>query len=457
VNEPIAARVGSYLAAARAGDFSAPVREKAATCLLDGLALGIAAGGEATTRALLRSPLLSSTADGCHVWADGRRAPLSEAVWLNGYAVHARFQDDCDMASWTHPGSIVLPAAISVAEAVGASLERALTGIVCGYSVLNWLGAAEKVGGEVVARGFRASPTLGPVAAAAAAAAVLELPADRAADALAIAGASAGGVLETVRSGSSDWRFQNGSAAWRGAMAALLAREGIDGAPEIFESERGLVRTFTGLAELPAELSREPDPESIRSVWAKPYPTLGDNVAVVSAAARLTQQPSFDRDRITAIRVHQNADFASYPGTSYRGPYAKPTQAIASTAFAVAATLVHGSITFDLYRHALDDPEILALIEKLTVIPEHGYGYLDGTVVVETGDGQEISADTGEIPREFFYRDAGAAAAAFAATVREAGIDGDAGSFAERVLDRVARDDIDVPTADLVAEAMALR
>ena len=455
--EPIAARLGHYIARARANAFSAPVREKAGTCLLDGLALGMAAGQEATTRATLASPFLTSASDGCLVWADGRRAPLSDAVWLNGYAVHARFQDDCDMTSWTHPGSLVLPAALSVAEAAGASLERALTGIVCGYSVLHWLGAAEQIGRAVVARAFRASPTLGPVAAAAAAAAVLELSAEQAANALAIAASSAGGVIETVRSGSSDWRFQNGSAAWRGAVAALLAREGIDGAPEVFESEKGFVRAFAGLTELPVELSHEPEPESIRTVWAKPYPTLGDNVAVASAAVRLTTGSRFARSDITAIRVHQNAEFASYPGTAYRGPFMKPTQAIASTAFAVASALVRGSITFDLYSTALDDPEILSLIQKLTVVPEPEYGYLDGKVVVETVGGEAFCADTRQIPREFFYRDPPGALTAFVATLREVGISGDARSFAQRLLERVARDDTQISVAELLTEAMDLR
>jgi len=454
---PIAARLGRYIARAKFNEFSSPVREKAGTCLLDGLALGMAAGEEATTRAVLASPLLLPASDGCLVWADGHRAALCDAIWLNAYAVHARFQDDCDMTSWTHPGSLVLPAALSVAEAAGASLERALTGIVCGYSVLHWLGAAEKVGRAVVARAFRASPTLGPVAAAAAAAAVLELSPEQAANALAVAAASAGGVIETVRSGSSDWRFQNGSASWRGAVSALLAREGVDGAPEVFESEKGFVRAFAGLEELPVELSREPEPESICTVWAKPYPTLGDNVAVMSAALRLVERSRFDHLDIEAIRVHQNAEFASYPGTAYRGPFTKPTQAIASTAFAVAAALVRGSITFDLYSSALDDPQILSLIEKVTVFPEHTYGYLDGRVVVETNGGREISADTGQIPKEFFYRDRPAATTAFVATLREVGIAGGTDSFAQRLLERVVHDDIQAPAGELVAEAMDLR
>jgi 2-methylcitrate dehydratase PrpD len=192
-------------------------------------------------------------------------------------------------------------------------------------------------------------------------------------------------------------------------------------------------------------------------VWTKPYPTLGDHVAVAAAALRLAERSTFDCGHITAIRVHQNAEFASYPGTAYRGPYDTPTQAIASTAFAVAAALARGSLTFDLYSNALDDPEILSLIEKLTVVPEQTYGYLDGKVVVETRGGGEFFAEANQIPRQFFYRDRDTATTAFVSTLREVGIEGDAESFARRLLDRVVRDDMQISAADLLAEAMALR
>ena len=452
----IADRLGRYVVSAASMPFDPRIRMKAATCLLDGLALGMAAGAEPTTAAILRSPLLEVGSKGCSVWASGARAPLSEAVLLNGYAVHARFQDDCDMTSWSHPGSLVLPAAVSVAEAAGATLEVALRGIVSGYSVLNWLGADEKVGRAVVARSFRASPTLGPVAAAAAAATVLGLSAEQSANAVAIAAASAGGVIETVRSGSSDWRFQNGSAAWRGVLAAILAQQGVDGARTVFGSPKGFLSAFAGL-QPPPETDADPEPESILTVWAKPYPTLGDNVAVVSAALRLRQKAALDPTTIADVRVHQNAEFASYPGTSFRGPYVKPTQAIASTAFAVSAALARGAITFDLYSTALDDPLILSLIDKLSVTPEPGYDYLDGKVVLVTKSGDELTCETSELPRELFYRDADTAIAAFGLTLNETGVSGDTGSFATSLLGRVASGDTEVAVADVLAAAMALR
>jgi 2-methylcitrate dehydratase PrpD len=452
----IADRLGGYVAAMGATELRPDVRMKAATCLLDGLALAMAAQAEPTTAAILGSPLLGLSDHGCRVWATGAHAPLSEAVMLNAYAVHARFQDDCDMRSWTHPGSLVIPAAVSVAEATGATLDAALRGIVSGYSVLSWLGAGEKVGRAVVARSFRASPTLGPVAAAAAASTVLGLTADQSANALAISAASAGGVIDTVRSGSSDWRFQNASAAWRGALAAILARQGLDGSRAIFESSKGFLSAFAGIAP-PPETESDPDPAMILDVWAKPFPTLGDNVAVAASALALRERTALDPTTISQVRVHQNAEFASYPGTAYRGPYVTPTQAIASTAFAVCAALATGAITYDLYSTALQDPRIMSLIENLSVTPEPGYGYLDGKVVVVTDRGDELSCETSELAREMFYRDPTTAVAAFTSTVREVGVLVDADSFASSLLARVASGDSDVAVTKVLDEAAALQ
>ena len=451
----ITVRLGAYIAALASRPLADDVFDKAATCLLDGLCLGIAAGKEPTARRLLSSPFFGAGVDGCRVWPTGRRASLADAVMLNGYAVHARFQDDTDMTSWSHPGSIILPAAISVGEATDASLERVLRGIVSGYSVLNWLGGSGVVGRAVVERSFRGSPTLGPVGAAAAAATVLGLDAEQSGHATAIAAASAGGVIDTLLSGSSDWRFQNASAAWRGAMAAILAAEGIDGAPEIFESPKGFLAAFAG-TEAPAEWQVDPRPESILTVWAKPYPTLGDNVAVVSAAIQLSAD-GLDPASIERIAVHQNAHFASYPGTSFRGPYEKPTQAIASTAFGVCAALARGAIEFDLYSSALEDPLILSLIEKLSVTPEPEYDYLDGKVVVTTTPGDTFVCETRDLPQQLFYRDADFARAAFEATLREVLPLADLRSFPTELLDRVGRGDTDLPVAEVISQAMTLR
>lgn len=401
---PATARLGHYIAALRDLRLPGEVREKAACCLIDALSLAVAAADEPTTRAFLgvisrREP----GPGGCRVWADGTTASLADAVAANALATHARFQDDCDMASWSHPGSLVVPAVVTAGEWAGASADQVLRAIVAGYTVINWLGGAGVIGHAMVERGFRTSPTIGPVGAAAGASLVLGLSAGEAANAVAIVAGIAGGVVDTVRAGSADFRLQNAHAAWAGLNAALLARGGVLGSAGIFESPQGFLACYAGLPQ-PVSLDGAPSPEAILDSWSKPYPTLGDNVAVVAAALTLHAKHEPDAAAITAIRVHQNAQFASYPGTAFRGPYLRPTQAIASTAYAVAATLAYGRLRYDRYLHQLDDRVVTSLIERLHVVPEPAYGFLDGMVEVELASGECLVGRASDLPRETFHR-----------------------------------------------------
>lgn len=428
---------------------SPEVRSKAAVCLLDALGLAVK-GGSDTTAAAVRG-LFATTAGekGATVWADGARLSILDAILSNGVAAHAHFQDDCDMTSWSHPGSMISPVALGLAEAHGKSLDVALRALVAGYAALNWLGADEQVGRAVVARGLRASPTLGPVGAAVAGSVALGLNRQQTISAIGIAADMAGGTLEPVRTGADDWRVQNGSAAWRGALAALLGRGGVVGSPTALEGDKGFARAFAGI-DAPQRWETPPDEASILTVWEKAFPTLGDNIAVSLAACELSRQIP-DTSSITDIAVHQNAEFASYPGTSYRGPFERRAQAMASTAFAVATSLIRGEIAAEVYDEGLADAEMLRLIECLRVVPEREYGYVDGRVDVQHGGG-ELSAASWDLPRTLLFRDAATARSTFLGIVTP----GRDAALVASLADAVFGDPATTDTGDLGALMRAL-
>ncbi|MFI5612741.1 MmgE/PrpD family protein [Amycolatopsis sp. NPDC051903] len=399
----ITERLGEYLAGLRADKLSAEVRDKAASCFFDAVGLGIAARAEPATVAFGRTIHRFGPGEGLvRLWADEGAAVATEAVAANAFAAHARFQDDCDMASWAHPGSLVVPAAVACAELSGDGIDAVLRGIVAGYSVIHWLGGGG-LGLSMVRRGFRTSPTYGGIGAAAAASVVLGLDPRRAAHAVAMAAGIAGGVLDTVRSGSSDFRLQNAAAASQGLVAALAAREGIDGSATMFDSEVGFLNCFAGSGDT-GTFPDEPAPESLLAAWAKPFPALGDNMAVIAAALAVRRQGDLDPAAVRAIRVHQNADFAAYPGTGYRGPFTRPTQAIASTVYGVAAMLARGRIRYDDYLGPLEDAVIMGLVGKAEIVPESDFGYLDGVVEVELAEGDRRGS-AGDLPSTMFFRD----------------------------------------------------
>jgi 2-methylcitrate dehydratase PrpD len=404
VPETIAERLGTYVATMTTASLDEDVTDKAVSCLLDGIGLALQARGERTCQAFLSTLLRTDAAAGsARVWQDGSWAIMPESVTVNSMAVHGHLQDDADMDSWGHPGSLIVPAAVGVAESVGASLGVTLRSIVAGYSIMQWLGRS--VGRGMLDRGFRTSPTYGPIGAAASASVALGLAPKEASQALSLAAAVSGGVTGTTQAGFADWRFQNASASWLGVTAARIAASGGgDDNPEIFEGTNGFLQKFAGL-EPPVVLAGEPSPRSILTAWSKPYPVGLQNVAVVAAALKVRRDNALDVAQVERICVYQNSSFAVPGGPSYRGPFEWPKQAIGSTAFAVSTALAHGEPQF---RHLVDhhdDPIIIGLIERLEIIPDEDFGFLDARVEVETKAGAHLTADASDLPITLFHRD----------------------------------------------------
>ena len=116
-------------------------------------------------------------------------------------------------------------------------------------------------------------------------------------------------------------------------LAAQLAGKGVTGAPEGLEGPKGLLRSLAGLNEVPAAWKEAPRIDAILGVSAKPWATLGDNMSAVMAAGLVKAERDTPAEiRKITIRIWRH--FTEYPGTSYRGPYHRVPQALASMAFA---------------------------------------------------------------------------------------------------------------------------
>jgi 2-methylcitrate dehydratase PrpD len=398
-------RLGAYVSETAAGELASDVAVKAAMCLIDSLGLALVARDEPTAVAAraMATPV-SSGPRTARLWADGNYAPLSEAVLANGIAVHAHFQDDTDHNSWTHPGSLIAPVAVSLSEALDAPLHAVLTALTVGYSTLKWLGAGETVARGLIGRGLRTSPTFGTIGAAAAGAALLGLDPAKATHAVAIAACTTGGTLEPVRCGSEEWRVQNGRAAHGGLVAAELAARGVQGAPDALEGPKGLLRSLAGLERTPDEWLGAPDPETMIGIMAKPFATLGDNMSAVMAALML-HRDGIDLSRVKRLTVTIWRPYTEYPGTSFKGPFERIVQTQASTAFAVAAMLRYGRLGYDMGVAHRQDPTITTLVDKTTVLPDDIGTHLDATVEIETDDGALHRRTAREAPTTLVFQD----------------------------------------------------
>ncbi len=118
------------------------------------------------------------------------------AAMANAAASHVAEQDDVHNGSVFHPATIVFPAALAVAQEIGASGKDFLTAAVVGYEV------GIRVGeylGRPHYRIFHTTGTAGTLAAAAAVGSLLKLTPDQMLHAFGSAGTMSAGLWEFLR------------------------------------------------------------------------------------------------------------------------------------------------------------------------------------------------------------------------------------------------------------------
>jgi 2-methylcitrate dehydratase PrpD len=174
-----------------------------------------------------------------------RTSPMFAAL-INGAASHFVEQDDLHNSSVLHPGTVVFPAVLAVAQCARLSgkdfMAAAVTGYECGVRVGEFLGRSHyKV--------FHTTGTAGKLAAAAGVAHLLKLDAERMQHCLGSAGTMAAGLWEFLRDAADSKQLHTAKAAADGLMAAYLARDGFTGARQIFEGKQGMAAGMSSDAD----------------------------------------------------------------------------------------------------------------------------------------------------------------------------------------------------------------
>jgi 2-methylcitrate dehydratase PrpD len=176
------------------------------------------------------------------IWGSKTRTAASTAAFANGLLSHALDYDDWDaMIHVGHPSSMLVGAALPLAEYLGASGKELLKAYVLAMEVICKISAASP---NVHDRGFHSTPVFGTLGAAVACSSLLRLDPAKLKNALGIAASAAAGIQR--QQGSMVKPFHAGNAARNGAEAALLASNGFTADAAIFEAPRGFCDTFFG-------------------------------------------------------------------------------------------------------------------------------------------------------------------------------------------------------------------
>ena len=206
--------------------------------VLDWAACGIAGWREGAFAAWAAT--LTSQGPGTRF--DGRSAGLAEAALVNGTVSHALDYDDTHFAHIGHPSVAVIPAALAVAEATGASLHQmvdaALVGAEASVALGLWLGR------DHYQVGFHQTATAGAFGATGAAGRVLGLTDAQMRHARGLCSTMASGLKSQF--GTMGKPLNAGLAARTGVEAALWAQAGMTSAEDGLADPLGFGATHHG-------------------------------------------------------------------------------------------------------------------------------------------------------------------------------------------------------------------
>ncbi|HEX6383477.1 MAG TPA: MmgE/PrpD family protein [Anaerolineae bacterium] len=333
----------------------------ARTYLLDWL--GSALAGHATDpgRKLL-DYAAEQPAGPCRIVGSDMSRSAEVAALVNGGLSHIVEMDDLDRGSVVHPGAVIIPAALAVADQAQANRRDLLSALVAGYEVAIRIG--EAVGKEHYFY-FHNTSTCGVFGAAAAAGWLLELNREQLVWALGNAGTQAAGLWQFNADGDMSKHLHTGRAAANGVLAADLAARDFSGARRILEGRRGFFAATAPGARperVVAGLDARPPAYKIQGASIKPHASCRHTHPAIDAALALQQSlPDYPIERV-AIETYQAAlDLCDNPDP--QTPYA----AKFSLHYCVASALCRSHAGLEAFTpQAIQAPPLRSLLPRIT-------------------------------------------------------------------------------------------
>jgi len=346
-------------------------------------------------------------ADGATVLGHGRRATRVGAAFANAELMHASLLWD-SYRMLTHPGPVLVPAALVNAELEGRDGRAIITALAAGYEFSCRL--CDKFIPSTAARGFRPSPIFSTMGAAMVTGKLMGLDENGLVATIALAANFASGLNEGPRSGGNELAIHEPQAARNGVFAGLMARAGhVKGSEFSIEGDAGFYNAFTGShsgkltyaftgplqfdpASITAGLGQE---YKLLTAMFRMYPCAGYNQAVINLMAEMKAAHTLDADKIRDVAIHMNWLETLYPSPAFPRFADWQKARIGETKYFAAHAAVNGGYpvvggrTFGPTGQDLEaDQRVLAFMERhITLVPEKDRPMFSPAIVVTMQDG----------------------------------------------------------------------
>ncbi len=444
------ATLARFVAEAGPDSIPAAALHAAARSLLDSLGVMAAALREPGSAGLFlaRAEALGGKEE-AGIFGSPVRVPAQMAAFANGALSHSMDFGDGYPPALVHPHGAVVPAALAVAEATGASYRQLLTAIVLGYDVSVRLALA--LGTNTGEHPYYHPALVGSIAAATSCAHLQGLSPAQICDAwtLALLNASAPGAI--ARSDNGNLRGVRDAFGARGGVeAALLAAAGMGGVSDPLTGKGGALAMYGSRTCPEALIDGLGSDYKVLDVAYKIYPSCGATHAFINVIRNLLAS-GLDVQAIARIEARVSPVFHAALCTPL-DEKRRPETAMAakfSIPFCIAHAFVHGHVRLNSFdRSALQDHAVLAIADRVSCVEDDGIGPLEGSLTFEMADGSQITQDGSALSDHI--TDA-VLSEKFVDCIDFANGDADrdgAGKLANLIL----RADADMPVSDLLAE-----
>ncbi|KAK5047143.1 hypothetical protein LTR84_007086 [Exophiala bonariae] len=295
----------------------------------------------------------------------GRKLKTSAALaaLTNATAGHGFEFDEIHRDSGHHPGSIIVPVILALAESEGGRSGRDfITSTVAAYEAGCRVGMS--MGPGLFYRGHHPQGSIGVLTAAAAASKILGLDAEKTQHALGIAGTSAAGLM-AAQEGAMVKRMHAGTAAQNGVYGAILARKGFTGIHNVLEASfGGFLQTF----------SSTPNPEPLiadlgtrwetLNVGYKPYATVASIHTALDGLLAIMRDNHLHADDIESIEIGCTTVTLHHCAWKYKPQGV--TAAQMNLFYSLAVIAIDGDAGINEFSEGrLADPRVLDLVARM--------------------------------------------------------------------------------------------
>jgi 2-methylcitrate dehydratase PrpD len=386
--ETLTGKLASFIVHLKYRSLPGEVILKAKHCLMD--TLGAALAGSKMPEALIAKKLaekLNPRKESTLFTGKGKVGVL-EAAMANGIMSHVLELDDGNRFAQGHPGVVVIPAVLALAEKEKVKGKDIISAIVAGYEIFGRIGA----GGNPshFNRGFHTTGTCGTFAAAAAAGRLLRLNEAKMISVLGIAGSQAAGLFAFMADGTMTKVLHAGKAAQNGILSAYLAQSGFTGPAYILEDKRGFYKAFADTFNPQRVVEGLGEKYEIMNTYVKYHASCRHSHAPVDAILDIRSQTPLRPEDIEKVNVYTYTIAAKLIDGKQ---VSTPITGKMSLPYAAAVAILYGKVGLGEFKpKVLNDQAVQALMKKVDVYPDPD---LDKLVPDHRGARAEISLTDG--------------------------------------------------------------